>query len=67
MEESFVVLAGAASLLKQSTGPSHDTAHHYVDACISSLAKTFEIASGETRVRYCVILGSRKVFKLSTV
>jgi hypothetical protein len=57
MDESFVLLGGASSYLRQAPGSasqpteSADTSL-FVDHHLSVLERTFEIASGETRVRH---------------
>lgn len=57
LDESFVMLAGSASLLKQGdSAASHLRAsssgipQQALDDRFEQLAKTFEIASGETKV-----------------
>ena len=52
LEESFVMLAGSASLLKQA--PTHHVSSHTprqpLDSRFAQMARVFEIASGATKV-----------------
>ena len=60
LDESFVMLTESASLLQQP-GPLRNASHAVpmqpLDDRFSQLARTFELASGETTVRlWCTIL-----------
>ncbi len=54
LDESFVMLTGSASLLQQPGGlmrnASHSVPMQALDDRFSQLARTFELASGETMV-----------------
>ena len=56
LDESFVMLTGSASLLQQP-GPMRNASHavpmQALDDRFSQLARTFELASGETTARPC--------------
>ena len=55
LDESFVMLTGSASLLQQPGGPARNASHavpmQALDDRFAQLARTFELASGETAVR----------------
>ena len=54
LDESFVMLTGSASLLQQPGGPMRNASHavpmQALDDRFAQLARTFELASGETAV-----------------
>ncbi len=54
LDESFVMLTGSASLLQQPGGPQRNASHavpmQALDDRFTQLARTFELASGETAV-----------------
>ena len=60
LDESFVVLPGSASALRQAnsgSGQLRASAHgiplQALDDCFAQLARTFELAFGETKVQRC--------------